>query len=261
MASASELEKGKMLCGGSNPMNKVFNRIRSIDRDISKFTKDSDGDGVVDGVDKDNKTPKGVLVDTHGVPLDSDGDGVFDHLDAEPHSPKSAQVDKQGVALDTDQDGVPDLYDLELRSPAGASVDPKGRTLQIGGSGVQAPSAAETSLPSIRFDLASAEIKSEAVVDLISVAKFIRNRPGIVVKVIGHADTRNQLKQNENLSKRRAETVKTFLVDELGIDASRLEVEYFGDSQPIFKNLPDTKQARVELLQSMNRRVEFLIKE
>ncbi|VAX09440.1 hypothetical protein MNBD_GAMMA26-135 [hydrothermal vent metagenome] len=57
---------------------------------------DSDGDGVVDALDKCPNTPKGDKVNSDGCPLDSDGDGVLDHLDNCPNTPKGAEVNKMG---------------------------------------------------------------------------------------------------------------------------------------------------------------------
>lgn len=60
---------------------------------------DSDGDGVIDRLDRCPNTPKGVSVDKVGCPLDSDGDGVPDYLDKCPGTPKGFKVDKVGCEL------------------------------------------------------------------------------------------------------------------------------------------------------------------
>jgi outer membrane protein OmpA-like peptidoglycan-associated protein len=53
------------------------------------------------------------------------------------------------------------------------------------------------------------------------------------------------------LSKKRAAAVKDLLVSEFGIDASRLETEGKGETQPIADN--KTKEGKTS-----NRRVEFI---
>jgi len=58
--------------------------------------RDSDGDGVIDALDKCPNTPKGVSVDKVGCPLDSDGDGVLDNLDQCPDTPAGVSVDVYG---------------------------------------------------------------------------------------------------------------------------------------------------------------------
>ncbi|MFK5925575.1 MAG: OmpA family protein [Desulfuromusa sp.] len=58
--------------------------------------RDSDGDGVIDAMDKCPNTPKGAPVDRFGCSLDSDGDGVFDYLDQCPGTPAGVSVDVYG---------------------------------------------------------------------------------------------------------------------------------------------------------------------
>ena len=57
---------------------------------------DSDGDGVVDDMDKCPNTPKGVEVDAQGCPLDNDADRVPDNLDKCPNTRKGATVNEVG---------------------------------------------------------------------------------------------------------------------------------------------------------------------
>jgi len=71
------------------------------------------------------------------------------------------------------------------------------------------------------------------------------------VKIIGHTDSDGGAADNVNLSKRRAEAVKLELVKDFGIDASRLQTDGKGASEPIASN--STTQGKAN-----NRRVEFL---
>jgi len=56
-----------------------------------------------------------------------------------------------------------------------------------------------------------------------------------------------------DLSKRRAEAVKTVLVSQFNIDASRLTTAGFGSSKPVAQNTTPEGKAQ-------NRRVEFVRK-
>ncbi len=58
--------------------------------------QDSDGDGVLDSIDKCPNTPVGVVVDNLGCPLDSDMDGVANYKDQCPNTPRGARVDSRG---------------------------------------------------------------------------------------------------------------------------------------------------------------------
>jgi len=73
------------------------------------------------------------------------------------------------------------------------------------------------------------------------------------VRVEGHTDNQGNPELNLQLSRDRARAVADHLI-KAGIDASRLEVEGYGDTRPIAPNL--TPRGR-----ELNRRVEFLILE
>jgi OmpA-OmpF porin, OOP family len=98
--------------------------------------KDSDGDGVMDGLDKCPNTPAGAKVDRRGCPLDADGDGVADGLDKCPDTPKGVKVNADGCIGDTDGDGVADDKDRCPDTPRGARVDANGCVGDADGDGV-----------------------------------------------------------------------------------------------------------------------------
>ncbi|MFN3917333.1 MAG: SPOR domain-containing protein [Flavobacteriales bacterium] len=79
--------------------------LKSLEFDdlLAQDTIDSDGDGIVDHLDKCAKTPLGVEVDQFGCPLDSDGDGVPDYMDDELDTPRGNLVNERGVSL-TEED-------------------------------------------------------------------------------------------------------------------------------------------------------------
>jgi OOP family OmpA-OmpF porin len=98
--------------------------------------KDSDGDGVIDDLDRCPGTPSGVQVDRDGCPLDSDRDGVYDYLDRCPGTPAGVKVDRSGCPLDSDRDGVYDYLDKCPGTPAGVKVNMDGCPLDSDGDGV-----------------------------------------------------------------------------------------------------------------------------
>jgi OOP family OmpA-OmpF porin len=61
--------------------------------------RDSDGDGVVDGVDQCPGTVRGAAVDARGCELDDDKDGVVNRLDKCPNTRAGAQVDVNGCEI------------------------------------------------------------------------------------------------------------------------------------------------------------------
>ena len=70
--------------------------------------------------------------------------------------------------------------------------------------------------------------------------------------IVGHTDSIGSVEYNDQLSKRRAETIRKWLVEELKIDGSKITTEGRGEREPIAGN--GNFQGR-----QMNRRVEFRI--
>jgi OmpA-OmpF porin, OOP family len=193
---------------------------------------DSDGDGVYDNQDQCPGTPSGVKVDAVGCPLDTDGDGVYDYLDKCPGTPSGVKVDAVGCPLDTDGDGVYDYQDKCPRTPSGAPVDERGCWV----------------LEGLYFDTDKADIKARGYAILQEVAEVLELNPGVRVEIQGHTDNRGSEAYNQQLSERRAQAVRDFLV-EAGIDADRLTAKGYGESKPVLPNTSDANMAK-------NRRVQ-----
>ena len=81
---------------------------------------------------------------------------------------------------------------------------------------------------------------------------MLSSHPDIeLVRVEGHTDSQGKDAYNKDLSQRRAEAVKAYLVDQ-GLDGARLDPVGFGEEKPIRDNR--TKAGR-----AANRRVEFIL--
>ncbi|MCB9256240.1 MAG: OmpA family protein [Chitinophagales bacterium] len=230
-----------------SPFTKIYEEIAKIDKmekTLKQLTKDEDEDGVSDYFDKDTETPEGTVVDGSGRALDSDGDGIPDKADLEPFSDKGAEVDEFGQALDDDGDGVPNHKDLEANSPKGSFVNFQG--IAIDGK-VKGGESRGLSFPSIFFDTDQATIKREYEDELFMIAKDILRLEDLTFLLSGHCDERGSDEYNYELGMRRAEAVKSYLVDNYGIDANRLEV--------VSKGKSEIQSPRFHI----NRRVEVLI--
>jgi OmpA-OmpF porin, OOP family len=103
----------------------------------------------------------------------------------------------------------------------------------------------------ILFDVNSATIKAASYGTLKDIANVLKENADVKVKIVGHTDADGDDKANMELSKKRAEAVKTMLSKEFGIDADRMETDGKGESQPTDKNTTNEGKAN-------NRRVEFI---
>lgn len=101
----------------------------------------------------------------------------------------------------------------------------------------------------IHFDFDKADLKVGSEKALTEMVKLMKANPGLRVEIQGHTDSVGDRAYNQELSKRRAETVKAYLAL-YGIDVSRMTVRGFGPDRPVAEN--DTEEGR-----ALNRRVEL----
>ncbi|SPL70237.1 outer membrane protein Omp38 [Acinetobacter stercoris] len=98
------------------------------------------------------------------------------------------------------------------------------------------------------FDTNKSNIKPQYKPEIAKVAEKLNEYPNATARIDGHTDNTGPRKLNERLSLARANSVKSALVNEYNIDASRLTTQGFAWDQPIADN--KTKEGR-----AMNRRV------
>jgi OOP family OmpA-OmpF porin len=198
---------------------------------------DSDGDGVVDSLDKCPNSAAGTKVGVDGCPLDSDGDGVADAEDKCPGTAAGIQVDAMGCEVDSDRDGVADSQDSCPNTPPGAIVTRDGCAVKI-------------VLQNIKFELNSHRISADYSSVIEKVAASLKSRSDIkALTVVGHTDSTGSADYNQSLSEKRAQAVADALAAQ-GIDQGMITVQGMGESSPIADNKRSEGRAS-------NRRVEL----
>ncbi|MBR9920104.1 MAG: OmpA family protein [Bacteroidetes bacterium] len=108
-------------------------------------------------------------------------------------------------------------------------------------------------LRNIFFEFDKDILKSESKTELELLHQLLVDYPQMKIQINGHTDSEGDDAYNQNLSERRAKSVKEYLV-KAGIDPKRLSYKGFGESRPIATN--DTPEGR-----QLNRRTEFEIVE
>jgi OmpA-OmpF porin, OOP family len=103
----------------------------------------------------------------------------------------------------------------------------------------------------IYFDVNKDVVKPESYSTLKSIAAILTENPDVRVKIVGHTDSDGADAANLDLSKRRGASVKNELIKTFGLDASHLESDGLGETQPIAPNDSPANKA-------LNRRVEFI---
>jgi len=106
----------------------------------------------------------------------------------------------------------------------------------------------------VQFVTNSAEIRPESNALMAEIADVLLRNPQVKrVEVQGHTDDVGTAAINQELSQRRAEAVRAWLVA-AGVDAERMTAVGYGRSRPIAPNITEANRAR-------NRRVAFEILE
>jgi len=234
---------------------------------------DSDGDGLVDRVDQ---CPTEAGAGADGCPVrDQDADGI---ADADDKCPQVAGNPPDGcpIVKDSDGDGVPDdkdkCIDVKGDQPDGCLGDKDSDNDGILDSKDKCPNEAESRngfedtdgcpdelptqvkeftgvLKGIEFDRDKATIRPTSTPALDKSAAVLIEYPSLRVLITGHTDDTGGRDKNLQLSKDRAEAVKTYFVSK-GIDASRIETRGAGAEEPLDSNATAAGRQR-------NRRIEI----
>ncbi|MBA4809094.1 peptidoglycan-associated lipoprotein Pal [Brevundimonas sp.] len=95
----------------------------------------------------------------------------------------------------------------------------------------------------IYFDLDSYEVRSEAMPRLDAQAQWLMRYPQVTVRIEGNADERGTREYNLALGARRAEAVRTYLINR-GIPAARIDTISYGKERPIAEGSTEDAWAR-----------------
>ncbi|MCC5877117.1 MAG: peptidoglycan-associated lipoprotein Pal [Candidatus Sumerlaeia bacterium] len=85
-------------------------------------------------------------------------------------------------------------------------------------------------------------------------AAWMKEHPSIMVQVEGHTDERGTEEYNIALGQRRADAVRTFLVEDAGVDPNRISTISYGKMRPLTWEQNEESHA-------LNRRAMFLVYE
>ncbi len=103
----------------------------------------------------------------------------------------------------------------------------------------------------IYFDSGSDIIKGESYKTLADIGQLLTDSPALRVSIEGHTDSDGADDANQDLSKRRAEAVRTWLITTYKVDSGRLESNGWGEAKPVDTN--DSAEGKAN-----NRRVELV---
>jgi OOP family OmpA-OmpF porin len=187
-----------------------------------KVDLDPDHDGILGDKDKCPNEPEDFdgFQDDDGCPdPDNDGDGIADKLDACPNEPETFNGYR-------DEDGCPDEVPAAIKKFTGV-------------------------IQGINFKTGSAEVTKDSHAVLDKAVDVLTDYPDVKLEISGHTDNVGKAEFNMELSRKRAESVKAYLVGK-GIQADRLTAVGLGMDKPIDSNATMAGRAN-------NRRTEFAL--
>jgi outer membrane protein OmpA-like peptidoglycan-associated protein len=103
----------------------------------------------------------------------------------------------------------------------------------------------------IAFDVGSDHILVSSAPTLAGIGDMLKAHPELQLTIEGHTDNVGSAAANQKLSERRAAAVKTYLVNTLAIDSTRLKSVGYGATKPVSPNT--TAEGRQD-----NRRIELV---
>jgi len=107
-------------------------------------------------------------------------------------------------------------------------------------------------LKNVFFETGSFELKKSSKVELDKLLSFMKVNPKVAVEIGGHTDNVGSAELNKELSKNRANAVRSYLIENGALDGRIIAVGY-GDSKPIADNESEEGRAK-------NRRTEFVVR-
>ncbi len=234
-----------------NALSGVYSRLPSL-------YEDRDGDGVVDGRDREPNTPPGFQVDLVGRTLDSDGDGVPNTIDDQPFTiPKyRLMVGERGIPIvthDADFDGIPDAADLCDSTNVRYVVDERGCPVEEQEIVAVLVDRGVLRERRLLFQTNEAILLESSTARLDSLGTALSGLPELRFNIDGHCDDRGGDALNQQLSERRAAAVIDYLLANFpDLRREQFKANGYGKTRPLASDVDE--QSR-----QLNRRVEIAV--
>lgn len=140
-------------------------------------------------------------------------------------------------------DMIPVSVGVSTRSPDGDEIVDLRESLTVQGT---------ATLTDLSFATGSSTLAEGDYPSLMDLAAFLIDNPDTRVVLVGHTDAEGSLEGNIALSRSRAEAVRSFLIQSLGVSAAQLGAEGVGYLAPRANNASDEGRQQ-------NRRVEVVV--
>lgn len=221
---------------------------------------DTDGDGLSDGDEANKYTSDMLKPDTDGDALtdgaevnqyktdplkpDTDGDALSDADEVSKYSSNPLKIDSDGGGMN---DGAELARLTNMMDPKDDIVQKSTTTTIILEKGKK------VIVRGINFEFGKATLTADSRTILQDAYNALVANPDMNVEISGHTDYVGSEASNQDLSLRRAQAVKNWLVNR-GISSNRMKTVGRGENEPVADN--GTDDGRTE-----NRRIEFFVQQ
>lgn len=164
----------------------------------------------------------------------------------------TAQIvsEKTGDSIETNKMASPKWADVDFNAPATPLDEISDSSISVRGNDKYTIYGFGEN---ILFESGQDQVQRDAKEKLNQVSKSIERRfRNYWIAVYGNTDSDGNADENIELSRRRAESVKVWLVENAGVPTSRIFLRPMGEKSPASSN--STKQGR-----KINRRVEIVV--
>ncbi|MBH3429326.1 OmpA family protein [Pseudomonas alkylphenolica] len=160
------------------------------------------------------------------------------------------EVAKQTIALRTAEGNLEDASAQRTQARLDAR-DAQIRKLQDSLNAKQTDRGTLVTFGDVLFDFDKATLKSSALPNVTTLARYLQENPDRKVIVEGYTDSKGSASYNQSLSERRAASVRAALV-RAGVEPTRVVAQGYGKEYPVADNTSNSGRAQ-------NRRVEVTI--
>ncbi|MBN2011029.1 OmpA family protein [candidate division KSB1 bacterium] len=196
---------------------------------------DTDGDGLKDGAEANQYK-------TDPAKADTDGDGLSDGDEVNKYKTDPVKIDTDGGSANDGAEVKNKTNPLDskddIAKPTTTIILEKGKKVILRG---------------VNFETNRATLTADSRYILEEAYKALVANSDVQVEISGHTDSMGSDAYNQDLSLRRAQAVRNWLVQK-GIAGNRLKTVGKGEKEPVASN--DTKEGRAE-----NRRIEFYVQQ
>jgi len=158
---------------------------------------------------------------------------------------------------------LPDSSNLSAaQNDAQGMAQASGRLDTLLGHGLHSGDAPVTLPGGAVFEFGSADLKDAAIAQLRKLGELIKRNPDVTFSIGGYTDSFGDAQYNLDLSQQRADSVRTWLIQNMDVDPTHIQATGYGATKFLVQPKPVDMHSQASIdqekdLEASNRRVEI----